>query len=93
MSLAMRHDEGIAYGLQGLTGVRAAQGNAEQTGLLLGAAQRLRRRTGLVNTAGFTLEGPLVAALREHGDAAALDAAAVEGAELPVAEVIARVTR
>jgi predicted ATPase len=93
MSLAMGHDDGIAYGLQGLAGVRAAQGNAEQTGLLLGAAQRLRRRTGLVNTAGFALEGPLVAALREHGDAAALDAAAAEGAQLPVAEVLARVTR
>jgi predicted ATPase len=92
-SLAMDHDEGIAYGLQGLTGVRAAQGDAEQTGVLLGAAQRVRRRTGLVNTAGFTLEGPLVQALREHGDAAALDAAAAEGAQLPVAEVIARVTR
>ncbi|WP_314505866.1 DUF4062 domain-containing protein [uncultured Microbacterium sp.] len=93
MSLAMRHDEGIAYGLQGLTGIRAARGDASQTGLLLGAAQRLRRRTGLVNTAGFTLEGPFVAALREHGGAAALDAAAAEGAELPIAEVLARVTR
>ena len=35
-SLAMRHDEGIAYGLEGLAAVRAAQRDAEQTGLLLG---------------------------------------------------------
>ena len=91
-SLAMRHDEGIAYGLEGLAAVRAAQGNAEQTGLLLGAAQRLRRRTGVVNPAGFSLYAPLVDALREGGASEALDAAIAEGADLPVSEVVARVT-
>ncbi len=33
-SVAMHHDEGIAYGLEGLAGVRAAQGDAAQAGLL-----------------------------------------------------------
>ena len=33
-SIAMHHDEGIAYGLEGLAGVRAAQGDAAQAGLL-----------------------------------------------------------
>jgi hypothetical protein len=91
-SLAMDHDEGVAYGLEGLAAIRAAQGDPQQTGLLVGAAQRLRRRTGLLNPAGL-LYGPFVDALRQRGDAAALDAAILEGADLPVSEVVARVTR
>lgn len=92
-SVAMRHDEGIAYGLEGLVAIRAAGGDAEGAGLLLGAAQRLRRRTGLVNPAGFGLYGPLIESLRQNGGGDALDAAILEGAELPVSEVVARVTR
>jgi predicted ATPase len=91
-SLAMRHDEGIAYGLEGLAAVRAAQGDAEQTGLLLGASQRLRRRTGIVNLAGFTSYAPLVEGLRASGASEVLDAAMATGADLPVTEVVARVT-
>ena len=92
-SIAMRHDEGIAYGLEGLAAVGAVHGDASQTGLLLGAAQTLRRRTGIVNPAGLSLYGPLVDALRANGGSVALDAAIAEGGELPVAEVVARVTR
>ncbi|MCR2764212.1 DUF4062 domain-containing protein [Microbacterium sp. zg.B48] len=91
-SMAMRHDEGITYGLEGLAAVRAAQRNAEQTGLLVGAAQRLRRHTGLVNPGGLAFYGPLVDALREFGEGPVLDAAMQEGASLPVSEVVARVT-
>jgi predicted ATPase len=91
-SLAMQHDEGVAYGLEGLAAIRAAQRDPEQTGLLVGAAQRLRRRTGLLNPAGL-LYGPFIEALRAGDDAAALDAAILEGAELPVSEVVARVMR
>lgn len=90
-SCAMAHDEGIAYGLEGLTAVRAAQGDAAQTGLLIGAAQRLRRRTGLLNSAGLSFATPFVEALRAGGAGDAIDAAIAEGSELPVSEVIARV--
>jgi hypothetical protein len=92
-SIAMHHDEGIAYGLEGLAGVRAAQGDARQAGLLVGAAQSLRRRTGLLNPAALALYDPLVDELRRRGKSATLDAAIAEGGELPVAEVVARVTR
>ena len=90
-SVAMHHDEGVAYGLEGLAAVRAAQGDAAQAGLLVGAAQSLRRRTGLLNPAGLALYGPLVEALRAGGASETLNAAMAEGADLPVAEVIARV--
>ena len=92
-SLAMRHDEGIAYGLEGLASVRAARGDAEQAGLLLGAAGRLRRRTGIMNPPGFALWHPLMESLRAKGSGDLLDAAILAGADLPVAEVVARVTR
>ncbi|GAA3203748.1 ATP-binding protein [Microbacterium terregens] len=91
-SLAMRHDEGIVYGLEGFAAIRAAQRNAEQTGLLVGAAQRLRRHIGFVNPGGLAFSGPLVEALRESGQGPVLDAAIQEGATLPVSEVLARVT-
>ncbi|MGH7292373.1 MAG: hypothetical protein ACREJT_14240, partial [Myxococcota bacterium] len=92
-SVAMHHDEGVAYGLEGLAAVRAAQGDAAQAGLLVGASQSLRRRTGLWNPAALSLYAPLVDALRANGASDALDAAIAEGAELPVSEVVARVTR
>ena len=92
-SIAMHHDEGIAYGLEGLAGVRAAQGDAARAGLLVGAAQSLRRRTGLLSPESLNLYGPLVDALRANGGSETLDAAIAEGGELPVAEVVARVTR
>ena len=46
-----------------------------------------------MNPAGLSLYGPLVDALRANGGSVALDAAIAEGGELPVAEVVARVTR
>lgn len=92
-SLAMRHDEGIAYGLEGLASVRAARGETEQAGLLVGAATRLRRRTGIMNPPGFALWQPLMDSLRAAGDGAMLDAAIAEGEGLSASEVIARVTR
>lgn len=92
-SLAMRHDEGIAYGLEGLASVRAARGETERAGLLLGAAARLRRRTGILNPAGFALWQPMIDRLRAGGDGELLDAAIAEGEGLSAMAVIARVTR
>jgi predicted ATPase len=87
-SIAMAHDEGIAYGLEGLGGVAAVRGRAETAGMLLGAAGRLRRRTGIVNLAQFALYGPAVAALRDSGGGEAFDAAAERANEMTVAEVL-----
>lgn len=92
-SLAMGHDEGVAYGMEGLAAVSAMRGEAEKTGLLLGAAGRLRRRSGLMIPPGLTLFGPVVEGLRSAGQAVVLDAAIAEGAQLPVTEVLARATR
>ena len=88
-SLAMKHDEGVAYGLRGSR--RSVLLSAIPSKPACSSARpRLRRRTGFQNPARL-LYGPFVEALRTGDDAAALDAAIIEGAELPVAEVLARV--
>lgn len=88
VSIAMNHDEGVAYGLEGLLGVAAARGDARRAGRLMGAAQTLRRRTGIVNLAGFALYDPAVAALREAGAGAEFDAGVAEGARMRISEVL-----
>jgi hypothetical protein len=90
ISLELGHDEGVGYGLDGLTGVAAARGDAEVAGLLIGAARRLRRRTGLVNAAAFVPYAAAVAALRE-ADGGVLDDATRRGEEMSPAEVLGRV--
>ena len=45
-SLAMRHDEGIAYGLEGLAAVRAAQHNASRPACCWVRRSAFARRTG-----------------------------------------------
>jgi hypothetical protein len=88
LSLALRHDEGIAYGLEAFAGLRALQSDPVAAGRLLGAAQRLRRRKGLVNVGTFEWYMIPVGALRSAGAGEALDAAIAEGLELTVAEVL-----
>lgn len=89
ISIELGHDEGIVYGLDGLLGVAAARGDAERAGLLTGAVQRLRRRTGIVNEAAFAPYAPALEALRTDGGAEALRAGATRGEEMDVAEVLA----
>lgn len=88
ISLALGHDEGIAYGLEGFVGVRAAQGDAVAAGRLLGTALRLRRRKGILNPGAFEFYMVPLEALREAGRGEELDSAIREGSELSVEEVL-----
>ncbi|GAA2011236.1 ATP-binding protein [Microbacterium ulmi] len=90
-SLSLRHDEGIAYGLEGFVGLAAAQGDARRAGLLLGAARALRTRKGILNPGAFEFHMIPLATLREHGAGAELDTAMAEGRGLSVAEAIEQV--
>ena len=83
----MGHDEGVAYGLEGLVAIRAAQGDAERPGCCSGAAERLRRRTGLVNAAGFTSTGRSSRRCARPAAGDELRRRDRRGRELPVAEV------
>lgn len=90
-SLALGHDEGVAYGLEGFVGVRGAEGDATAAGLLQGAAQALRRRKGAMNRTGFDFATPVVQRLRDAGAGEVFDAAAERGATVPLAEALALV--
>lgn len=88
ISLALGHDEGVAYGLEAFVGVRAAQGDATAAGRLLGAALRLRRRKGILNPDAFEFYMVPVQALRDAGRGDEIDRAALEGLELSVEAVL-----
>lgn len=49
LSLHIGHDEGNAHGLEGMVAISASRGDIESAGRLLGAAERLRERSGLYN--------------------------------------------
>lgn len=87
-SLALGHDEGIAYGLEAFVGVRAAQGDAATAGRLLGAALRLRRLKGILNPGAFEFYTIPLQGLRDAGRGDEIDRAVAEGLELPVEAVL-----
>ncbi|WP_243075707.1 DUF4062 domain-containing protein [Microbacterium sp. SS28] len=88
LSLALHHDEGIAYGLEAFAGLRAVEGDVVSAGRLLGAARQLRRRKGFLNPGSFEFYMISLGGLRAAGKGDALDAATLEGLDLPMTEVL-----
>ncbi|SFN59660.1 ATP-binding protein [Mycetocola miduiensis] len=96
LSLHASHDEGIAYGLEGMVATSASSGDVERAGRLLGAAERLREQSGLYNAPSFSFhqqwvaqilasEGaPLFEQARAAGRTLSARAAAEEALRLPV---------
>ncbi len=87
-SLALGHDEGVCYGLEGFAGVQASERDARGAGILLGAAHAVRRRKGMLNPGGSEFYEIPLAALRESGCGDELDAAIAEGLTLSPAEAL-----
>ena len=65
LSRNLGHNEGVAYGLEALTAIAAQTGDVARAGRLFGAAQSLRRQTGLYNAPSISFHrawvGPLQA--------------------------------
>lgn len=88
-SLRLHHEEGIAYGLEGLCAVAAARGEARRAGELSAAATSIRHRVGVFDVEAFTVHAlSLDSARAEHPDDVAAGEAA--GADLTIAEAVAR---
>jgi predicted ATPase len=88
LSIRLHHDEGVAYGLEGLCAVAAAHGQAWRAGALYAAAAAIRHRIGFFDVAAFVVHTARLEQLREkEGDAVA--AGERVGAELSVAEAVA----
>ncbi|ONI61078.1 hypothetical protein ALI44B_11300 [Leifsonia sp. ALI-44-B] len=88
-SALVGHTEGMAYGLEGAVAVAAADGDIERTGLLLGASEALRERSGLYNVPTFSFHQQAIAPLLAGDAAAQLLAAKERGRLLPPAAAVA----
>ncbi len=84
----VRFIEGIAYGLEGLSGVAALRGDGWRAGALVGAAGAIRQTTGIFDVSGFAVHLPPLTALRES-DPERVAAGERAGAEMSVDEAIA----
>ncbi|RZI94199.1 MAG: tetratricopeptide repeat protein, partial [Microbacterium sp.] len=90
-SHTLGHDEGVAYGLEGFVGLAARAGDAHTAGLLVGAAEALRMRKGILNPGAFEFHTLVLGGLREAGSGDELDRAAAEGRSLTVDQALAHV--
>ena len=68
-SVNLNHDEGIAYGLEGLLAVAALLEDADRAARLLGAVEARREQLGLHNIANAAFYEPALSALRSRSEA------------------------
>ena len=66
VSVRLHHEEGVAYGLEGLCAIAAAHGEARRAGALSAAAAAIRHRIGVFDVEAFTV--PLALAGRRAQD-------------------------
>ncbi|UOW01561.1 DUF4062 domain-containing protein [Agrococcus sp. SCSIO52902] len=85
-SVALRHEEGIAYGLEGLAAIAALRDDEERAGVLAGAASAIRRRTAVFDAPEFVFHTRYLDELAERGDAARLRAAEERGRDYGAVE-------
>jgi hypothetical protein len=88
VSIRLHHEEGIAYGLEGLCAVAAERGDGERAGALSAAAAVIRHRIGVFEAEAFQVHTPQLDAARE-ADPEAVAAGERHGADLTVSEAIA----
>ncbi|MBB2965677.1 DUF4062 domain-containing protein [Leifsonia aquatica] len=89
VSAGIGHSEGIAFGLEGMVAVAALAGDASRAGLLAGAAQALRERSGTHNGPTFTFHRRYLDRLLAGPSAPEVEAAMAEGRELSVEQAVA----
>lgn len=88
-SLRLHHEEGVAYGLEGLCAVAAARGDARRAGELSAAATTIRHRVGVFDVEAFTVHALSLDAARAKAPALVAEGEA-SGAELTLTEAVAR---
>ena len=79
----LRNEDGDAYALEGLGVAAAVQGDVERAGLLLGAAEALRARTGLHEQRSYVTYQRYVDAVLATDRAVEFEAARVVGRRMP----------
>ncbi|WP_210506423.1 DUF4062 domain-containing protein [Naasia sp. SYSU D00057] len=89
LSLRLRHDDGIAYGLEGFIGIAGLGGDPERAGVLAGATRSMRERVGLFNPADYTFHARVVEELRAGEGAAAFERGFERGRRMSPDEAVA----
>jgi len=77
-SARLGHDDGVAYGLEGLVAVAATTHDVERAGRLLGAAQCLRELSGIYNAQPFSFHQHWIEPLESSAEFSGRFAAALE---------------
>jgi predicted ATPase len=88
LAIRLHHEEGVAYGLEGLCAVAAARGDSWRAGALAAAAEAIRHRISIFDAQTFTVHTAQLAELR-RSDPESVAAGERAGAELSVAEAVA----
>ncbi|WP_159605370.1 DUF4062 domain-containing protein [Agromyces humi] len=88
LSLLLRNDDGDAYALEGLAACAAASDDIERAGLLLGAADALRARTGINDQRSYVTYQSFVDTVLTTDRAAEFEAARVVGRRMPRSAVL-----
>ena len=79
LSLRLGNEDGVGYALEGLAACAAVAGDADRAGLLLGAAETARTRTGLIEQRSYVTYGPFVEQVLASERAAEFEAARERG--------------
>ena len=79
LSLQLGNDDGIGYALEGLAACAAAAGDVERAGVLLGAGETVRLRTGLVDQRSNVTYRPFVERILASDGAREFEAARGRG--------------
>ena len=79
LSLQLGNEDGVGFALEGLAACAAASDDIERAGLLLGAGETARLRTGLVDQRSFLTYRPFVDRILASDRAADFEAARVRG--------------
>ncbi|WP_210506424.1 DUF4062 domain-containing protein [Naasia sp. SYSU D00057] len=88
-SLRLDHQQGIAWGLEGLLGVAGATGDVERAGILAGAAEALRERIGVPDKADAIFHGRVIEHLRGGQHTAEFERGHARGLRMLTEEAVA----
>lgn len=83
LSLKLGNEDGVGYAFEGLAACAAVMGDIERSGLLLGAAETVRTRTGLIEQRSYVTYGPFVEQVLASERAAEFEAARARGRAMP----------
>ena len=89
VAIRLHHDEGIAYGLEGLVAIGVTAGRLEDAGLFLGAAESLREQTGIYNAPAFSFHQGYVHSIPVGDASASFEAGRARGRTVATEDAVA----